>query len=161
MTEEQKELRKDLCQRLDKGICFATDSGRIKKLHHEGFFFFFKKSVQGGMRTHRHPLSWTQVNQGVMKPILRSLDDVTNLITQDGKTFVPIDVLTNEVGHSVDYNGGNWREAREDGEMHYTEFKWLPVCVVNWLIEHHFDINGLIKKGRAINVNDLKEDCYA
>ena len=36
-----------------------------------------------------------------------------------------------------------------------------PFEVVMWLIEHHFDIAGLIEKGEAIDVNTLPENPYS
>ena len=47
-------------------------------------------------------------------------------------------------------------------EKNVIGLNWMtqPFEVVMWLIEHHFDIAGLIEKGEAIDVNILPDNPY-
>ena len=93
-------------------------------------------------------------------PILYPLSDLTKEIEHKGEKFVPIDELNNiidDVGigfndHYIDYENPD-----NTGQI-----DWLnePFIVVMWLIEHHFDIYGLIDKGEAIDVNSLDINPY-
>lgn len=47
-------------------------------------------------------------------------------------------------------------------EKNVIGLNWMtqPFEIVMWLIEHHFDVAGLIEKGEAIDVNTLPENPY-
>ena len=47
-------------------------------------------------------------------------------------------------------------------EKNVIGLNWVthPFEIVMWLIEHHFDVAGLIEKGEAIDVNTLPENPY-
>ena len=93
-------------------------------------------------------------------PILHPLTDLTRPIEHKGETLIPIDEINNMIDdENLGYND------------HYIDYEnpdktgiidWLnePFFIVMWLIEHHFDIAGLIEKGEAIDVNTLPENPY-
>lgn len=80
------------------------------------------------------PLGW--------KPILKPLTDLTTLIHKDEK----------------DCTYSNWISAEYDIEIiSFIElwgFEKLPFEVVDYLLEHHFDVYGLIEKGLALDHNN-------
>lgn len=83
-----------------------------------------------------------------IKPILRPLSD---LYKED------LNYLVNN--HSTDWFADTNNEylindyLEKENLHHYIEF--LPFGLVQWFIENHYDIFGLIEKGLAINVNTL------
>jgi hypothetical protein len=78
-------------------------------------------------------------------PILRPLSDITKEIEVNGKTFVPFQLLREKGFHVSD----EWiEEGINDSLNSAYEF-------VQLLIEWHFDVFGLIKKGLAIDINEL------
>lgn len=98
-------------------------------------------------------LNWSNVYQ----PILRPLSDLTKEIEHKGAKIVPIDYLWFMViGTDSDWmSKEDFYELIESG---YT--KLYPFCVVQHLIEWHFDIADLISKGEAIDVNILEINPY-
>lgn len=164
MTEEQKELFKELCPRLVHGVKYMKMSDHNSLIKIEKLYSVSPMGCYG--EGDIAPWGFNKV-----QPILRPLSDLTNPITQDGKTFVPIDVIGKLVNPNAEYVGENkfesgycWSFHYKDGHplFHVSKNMWATSnIVVEWLREHHFDIRDFIKKGRAINVNDLKQNCYA
>jgi len=82
------------------------------------------------------------------KPILRPLSD----ITEDSEMFESVnnmicgDIVSFRGDKIVMYIGGSW--------VHADEF---PYDIAVMLFEKHYDVFGLIEKGLAININELKE----
>ena len=83
-----------------------------------------------------------------IKPIYRPLSDLTDKL---------IDVLWFDVisTDSDSYDKDDFYEMCELGSINH-----LPYKVVQWLLEHHFDINGWIDKELAIDVNTLEVNPY-
>ena len=95
------------------------------------------------------------------KPILRPLADLTKEIMVNGEDFVPIDYF--EIGDDyndiVDYGKGNVKLIGLLKDM--AEHNFIHLCYMNYgvmikLFEWHFDVFGLIEKGLAIDINNLK-----
>lgn len=78
------------------------------------------------------------------KLILRPLSDLTKEITHNGETFVPMDVLFDLFAQTdlLDFD--------------IDEILNQPYQIIQKLLEWHFDISGLIKKGLAIDINTLE-----
>ena len=94
-----------------------------------------------------------------IKPILHPLTDLTKPITVDGKEFVPIDEL-----QVVDSFATTYCEITKtikmfpDGTFDNVEWVFLFEFneVVELLYQWHFDIHGLIEKGKAIDINEVE-----
>lgn len=95
-----------------------------------------------------------------IKPILRSLSDLTKEITHDGKTFIPFLELENEfrlAGMLTDlkpyYLNGSLIcifENKHLGQVHGIPFEFWQ-RMFSW----HFDVFSLIPKSLAIDINKL------
>lgn len=85
---------------------------------------------------------------GVFKPILRSISDLTKEIEVNGKKFVPIEVIRGytDLNHFTYIDRFIYDEET---------FELLPYWVCELLFKWNFDINGLIEKGEAIDMNTL------
>ena len=85
-------------------------------------------------------------------PILRPLSDLTKEIMVNGEDFVPYEhyvfVETMLVNEYLEYLCEAKSDLSEDG--------LLPYSIVQLLFEWHFDVFGLIEKGLAIDINELK-----
>jgi hypothetical protein len=107
-------------------------------------------------------LSLLTINSGIeywcyieyAKPTLRPLSDLNEEITHNGKTFKPYVELLRASNFDVD-------------NMHQQElnrFKWntqdhieiKSYYEMELIFEWHFDVFGLIKKGLAIDVKEVK-----
>jgi hypothetical protein len=85
-----------------------------------------------------------------IKPLLRPLSDIDKEIEFDGIKFIPYDTLKSFVSEkqwfkicsSIDLDGGEYSNL---GDMPY----WWTKTILQW----HFDVHGLIKKGLAIDIN--------
>ena len=95
------------------------------------------------------------------KPILHPLSDLTKLITvpgyNDGKEFVPINhwyptypdfKYFKQITHEFIMKIGN---VKDQFPMQLSLSDW------NLLYQWHFDLEGLIESGLAIDVNNLKK----
>jgi len=80
------------------------------------------------------------------KPILHPLSDLTNEITIDEITFVPIEY--NAFKHDI--------EAIIEFQNGFIHYKGVKYGIIERLLEWHFDVYGLINKGLAIDINTLK-----
>ncbi|MCT4238497.1 hypothetical protein HZP42_19675 [Elizabethkingia anophelis] len=82
-----------------------------------------------------------------IKLLLRPMSDLTKEITHNGETFVPADIL---------FGGLRPHEARERHIQDLTKHPMLmPYCYVRELYKMHFDVNDLIGRGLAINLNEV------
>lgn len=107
------------------------------------------------------------------KPYLRPMD-LTKPIQVDGKEVIPIVELAKlfdpfhewiiKDGYCVSSQGSfySWDKDFVFKDHHTKE---VLVCtrqiiLLKWLYANKFDLEGLIEKGLAINVNDLKENPY-
>lgn len=79
-----------------------------------------------------------------IKPILRPLSDLTKEIEVNGEKFVPIEIIDKRNNLSV-------LETTKDTDL----IDCLPYWVINYFLEWHFDIYGLIENGLAIDINTL------
>ncbi len=86
------------------------------------------------------------------KPILRPLSDLTKEIEHDGKKFVPLGVLQLHDNVKIDCDG-----VVTDGRDEYG-LKWLAYESMQFLLNWHFDVFGLIEKGLAIDINTLDNE---
>jgi hypothetical protein len=80
------------------------------------------------------------------QPILRPLTDIENEILIDDEFITPYDYL--ELEKYLKYD--TWADLE-------VWVDYLPHKIVKKLIEWHFDINNLIPKDLAININTLKK----
>jgi hypothetical protein len=154
MEQPMNDYIKELAPRLPYGV----------KMHHEEYG---EPSIMdligveiGAIIMHdRNVLQSMSDTSTWAKPIYRPLPDLTKEITHKGETFVPMDRLKEIADCASD------EEAYEHiddftGKFHEVNWGAMPYRFIQWLLEHHFDINGWIEQGKAIDVNTLKENCY-
>lgn len=96
------------------------------------------------------------------KLILRPLSDLTKEIEVNGEKFVPIEwfEIGDDSNDSEEYDHGNIKLIKTLERISKfnisNDILYLPHGVVQKLYEWHFDIQGLIEKGFAIDINTLK-----
>src|SRR5690606_13632168 len=73
-----------------------------------------------------------------LKPLLRPLSDLTKEIEHNGEKFVPSELL------NFDFS-----------DLSQLDYEYIPYNLATFLLEHHFDIFGLIENGLAIDINTL------
>lgn len=73
-----------------------------------------------------------------MRLILRPLSDLTKEIEHNGEKFVPSKLL------NFDFS-----------DLSQFDYEYIPYNLAAFLLEHHFDIFGLIENGLAIDINIL------
>lgn len=88
-----------------------------------------------------------------IKPILRPLTDIYNLIEIDGDLFTPHEQYDELFGPNDDYL---FEVMNKENGICIEDIPNLPYYVIEWLISLHFDVFGLIEKGLAIDINTLK-----
>jgi len=102
------------------------------------------------------------------QPLLRSLSDLTKEIEVNGKRFVPNEWLNENMPNTPNFR--YMLNASHHFDLSETIIEW---CVMNKLIEWHFDVfdlrsknlciyfdefkNGLIDRGLAVNINDIQK----
>lgn len=87
------------------------------------------------------------------KPILRPLSDLTKEIaSSEHRNYKFIEVLQLHNNVKIDSNG-----VVTDGKDEYG-IHWLAYESMQLLLKWHFDVFGLIEKGLAININNLKDE---
>ena len=101
--------------------------------------------------------------------VLRPLQDLWKQITQAGKTFEFYEILGEDYAHLAclllgqcehDTLGdamGSVFEALEVAEISIND---LPFGLIQRMIEHHFDVNGLIEKGLSVSFHDFNKPVY-
>lgn len=88
-------------------------------------------------------------------PVLRPLSDLLNVITVNGKTFIPFNFLLGEykkdLGSITDYhcllNIEKINREIESGRV--------SMRIYSHLLDWHFDVFGLIENGLAVDINSL------
>ena len=92
-----------------------------------------------------------------IKPILRPLSDLSKEIEVDGKRFIAGEVLSEDIdAENIGYNDHYYDYVQEKyiiGPFLFLE----PYFIVQQLYRWHFDIHGLIRSGKAIDINTLKK----
>ena len=79
------------------------------------------------------------------KPILRPLSDLTKEIEHNGEKVNIFNRIEIYKGSGVDYL------------IEQIRFGFVEVIIYNILLEHHFDVFGLIEKNLAIDINTLNK----
>ena len=116
-------------------------------------------------------LDWEHVHYLINtkgKPILRNLSDLTKEIEVNGERFVPNEWLSENMPNTPNFR--YMLNASHHFDLSETIIEW---CVMNKLIEWHFDVfdlrsknlciyfdefkNGLIDRGLAVNINDIQK----
>lgn len=89
------------------------------------------------------------LNEGLVRPYLRSIDEINERIFESGEEFVPFKKLQlSMLGTPMFYKGVSVAENRlVTNTLSYTDW--------NLLVSWKFDVFGLIEKGLANNINDL------
>jgi hypothetical protein len=85
------------------------------------------------------------------KPILRPLSDLYLTIKINNKEFCPEQELKQEFCNCDGFL--NWLKYYQKIKIKDSKIEW---CVVNKMIEWHFDVFGLIENGLAVDLNTLK-----
>lgn len=99
---------------------------------------------------------------GSIKPILRPLSDLTREITHDGETFVPVEwfEIGDDENECPEYTSGNITliedlcKVAEHNNTHDLQF--MPYGVIQKLVEWHFDVFGLLGRGLAEPLEEVK-----
>ena len=93
------------------------------------------------------------------KPILHPLSDFTKEIEHDGETFVPREQLNkNKSVTLIEVKNTNGEIEVFNGKT--TNIRFFEYCIIEKIIEWHFDVANLIEKGEAIDVNTLDVNPY-
>lgn len=93
----------------------------------------------------------------MVKPILRPLSDLTKEIEVNGEKFVPAEILfsveIDEIQNFKDFGEipEYWKDAIAVKPRYYDYWQ------VEMLFEWHFDVFGLIEKGKAVDINTLNK----
>lgn len=89
------------------------------------------------------------------KPILHPLSDLTKEIEVNGEKFVPIEWLNkNKSVDLIEVQDLSKKKSIFNGRT--TNIRFFEYCVIEKLLEWHFDIHGLIENNLAIDINTLK-----
>ena len=89
--------------------------------------------------------------------VLHPLSDLTKPIEHKGETFILIDKILESGGFNLS------KMSRQEINSYAKPFLMPELISLDdalILIEHHFDIAGLIEKGEAIDVNTLEINPY-
>jgi len=90
--------------------------------------------------------------ESTIKIRLRPLSDLTKEIEVNGERFVPIEWMNEEIPNTPGFDF----IRKMDFPFKYLPSTIIEYCVMEKLIEWHFDVFGLIDRGLAININELK-----
>lgn len=117
------------------------------------------------------------------KPILRPLSDLTKEIKHKGNVFIPLEKISEDFTSEIDFidvDRALWQVMNPYGTIDYSLwFETINIGDESIIIEHlncngkdnqniityrryfqlckwHFDVFGLIEKGLAIDINDIK-----
>lgn len=152
MTQEHKDLLfKALCNYVYYGIEIQTGKNNKLPLTIEAW---------DKCSTHGESIGIEDVRIGYLKPLLRPLSKLDELIEHNGETFIPISFF--EIGdddnYSYEFDNGNIKLIKDlefilNSNDHH-DILFLPFEVVNKLLEWHFDIYGLLELNLAIEKKD-------
>jgi len=92
----------------------------------------------------RNGINATEAIERGAKPILRPLSDLTKEIEHNGERFVPV----------IEWG---WVEDINRFNHNYFKYRFESYWKFEQLINHHFDVFGLIEKGLAIDINTLEK----
>jgi hypothetical protein len=104
---------------------------------------------------YRNPIYWISTLNGHVglcsndiKPILRPLSDLKKEIEVDGEKFIPKNRLRDLIMIRGNYSkyDSNWINENIDPFL-------LPFWMIEYLLEWHFDIYGLLENNLAIDIN--------
>ena len=133
MTKEDKELLlKDLSARLPYGVVVETQLVNAPRAKFPALRVLKSHMLCDFMQT---------VDNVIRKPYLRPMSSMTEEEKREIYNWL--------VENDVDYF--DFSKLRLDEIIISFDSSWL---LVNWLNAHHFDYNGLIPKGLAIEVNE-------
>ena len=140
MTQEDKQLvLKDLCARLPYGVkvesvFINTDTKKRKSCGIEVFDATCILMIRDGF--------------GEFKPYLFPLSSMTDEQKSELNKKFTVQFSGNDI-YSIHYHAeGYWDN---DLELDLKDWLWF----INWCYKNHFDINGLIEKGLAIDATGL------
>jgi len=143
MAQEDKELLlKDLCARLPYGVkvCIKLPNHQ-KKAFEEQIGDLKEFTKYGGYLVNSKGIDYRSFNLDI-KPYLRPMSSMTDEEREEWTDLFLISVVTELEQYSDD-------EAEDIAPKLYAS---SHVKSLNWLNKHHFDYNGLIEKGLAIEV---------
>jgi len=120
---------------------------------HDGVETTYKRKING---VNGDLIPWrghNSVKKLEVKPILRPLSDIDNIITHNGESFRPLEVLNNVT--SKEYLFGTYLtlDISFNGYSLFSSYQH-----VQKLLEWHFDIWDLCKRGLAIKRDRNKFD---
>lgn len=89
-------------------------------------------------------------------PVLRPLPDLIKPCLPEGKT--PAEEMEDDLmmGWCVAYDEA-YEIITENEETLKAKVKMLPYEMIEWLFEHHFDVNNLIEQGLAVDINTIEK----
>ena len=86
--------------------------------------------------------------------ILRS--DITKEIEHNGERFVPIERILSERKCDAEYNF--MKAIEDDWASAESKFEFAPYSIIKKLHSWHFDTQGLLQAGLAIDINELNNN---
>jgi hypothetical protein len=138
MTQEQKELLlKDICVRLPYGVKVEYKNEIFDVEHISPMYEEVKLDI---------PETWT-VGVSEVKPYLFPMSSMTEEQKKEiNKRYInSIDDYSISISHHSD---GYWDDDTDAG---FSDYLWI----IDWFNKNHFDYQGLIKKGLAIDATGL------
>ena len=144
MKQEDELLFKDLCARLPYGvkieITYSKDSGSSLRA----------RLCSEGINTLDTNILWLfQQSEIYIKPYLFPLSSMTEEQLNDFyATIRPV------IEEALDAYKDDKTEYEEERPITLKDIK-ADIVAVNWMLKNHFDMNGLIPKGLAIDCTNL------
>jgi len=150
-----------------KVSCFFKDNNGELSFEREGVIIGIKTETNPDrghpikVKTRSHPESrfyselayiWDEI-----KPHLRPLSQLTEEIEYNGERFTPTERLFDDDSPLIGADFTPTKQAHNFIER-YKEGLCYPLEFWQQLYKYHFDINGLIEKGLAIEIPSLKEE---
>ena len=87
--------------------------------------------------------------------LLRPLTDLTKEIEHNGESFVVIDILEQDENNDYLADCNIWTQKLFE-EQKILSLEFIPYGVMQILFMYHFDVFGLIPKGLAKDINQIK-----
>lgn len=116
------------------------------------------ESIYGEFKvSDRYYFSFNELSE--IKPLLRPLSSLTKEINWGNQTYTITDLfeIGDDGGFIYEYDHGNIKlisQLKTIAEYNYHhDINYLPYPVVQVLIEHHFDVFGLIDRGLALPID--------
>jgi hypothetical protein len=129
---------------------FREKSGRIDTL------YGIQTTNSGNLLICINECDWRENNYWNYKPILHPLSDLVKPCLPEDKT--PAEEMEDDLimGWCVAYDEA-YEIITENEETLKAKVKMLPHEMVEWLFEHHFDVNNLIEQGLAVDINTIEK----